>query len=382
MPWRTALEVARRMAGTGHDVRLFSLDRSAQRPARVSDQGLPVWHGATWADLIRAAANEDSEACCPDLVYRPVTWRSGLRVGGPWPQWKGPTVVYHGGSCYNAAHVLGALRFMPGLPPRDLLAETLVPKGLLVRRLGRRGVAGVICMTDFTRRAFVRAGWPGERIVAVPPGLPPQGPIEKEAPCIWEVDRLSPVQPYVLFLGNPLPVRGIDVLLSAARRVFSSSPGARIVCLLRPDPGRGVRIARDGLLRRVAGLGMGNRFICVVRDLSPEEVRRCLRRARAAVMPFLVVPSEIPLAVLEAMQSGTPVITSRSGGVSEFVGEGGWIVPPASVTLLAEAILSALHDDRTRSEKAERCSAIMAHHPTWEAVGDRWLEFGSSVSGR
>ena len=237
-------------------------------------------------------------------------------------------------------------------------------------------------MTELTKRMIVKAGWPREQVIAMPPGL---SAIEENAQNELPIKELNNAlfdQLYVLYLGNSLPVRGIDVLVSAARRVFAQSKNVKIVCLLRPDPGEGMRIARERILHRVNNLGLDGQFVCITRKLEPHEVRQTIKNARAVVMPFLFVPSEIPLGVLEAMQLGTPVITTRSGGTSEYVGDGGWIVTPGNVMALAKAITSALHDDKTRRRKAAVCLATMANHPTWEEVGDTWLECGSSVLKR
>ncbi len=379
MPWRTVCEVVAGMQRRGYDARLISINSDIDHPYESKDYDIPVWFYPNISHC-RAGADDFS----PDLVYWPITWRDGAKPNSQWHSWICPTIVYHGGCCYRFFHVLAAMRYMPLSQLKNLVVETFLPKRFLARKLKRRGVSGVVCMTEFTRRAFVKAGWPSRRIVTIPPGMPAKNESDEQSQRLDKLDFLSGDQTagdhdYVLFLGNPLPVRGTNVLLSAAPKVFARCKNLKIVCLLRSDPGRTMEIARQNVLRIIDDSKMREQFVCVTKNLSSREIQQSIKGARAVVMPFIYIPSEIPLGILEAMQLGTPVVTTRSGGTSEYVGEGGWIVPPGRVGPLSEAIISASLDVETRKRKAEICLSTMAIHPTWESVADSWIEFGESV---
>ena len=69
-----------------------------------------------------------------------------------------------------------------------------------------------------------------------------------------------------------------------------------------------------------------------------------------------VVPSRyqeiLPLAALEAMAAGLPVVAARSGGLAEIVPEEG-LYPPGDVAALAER-LTALWGDAAAGEPGSR----------------------------
>ena len=60
----------------------------------------------------------------------------------------------------------------------------------------------------------------------------------------------------------------------------------------------------------------------------------------------------IPVALMEAMVSGIPVVATSISGIPELVknGETGWLVPPEDVDVLADA-LSQIHKDPAEARK-------------------------------
>jgi glycosyltransferase involved in cell wall biosynthesis len=63
----------------------------------------------------------------------------------------------------------------------------------------------------------------------------------------------------------------------------------------------------------------------------------------------------LPLALVEAMSFGLPVVVSRVGGVPEVVTDGveGLLVPPSDSAALAAAIRSLLDDTALRSRQGD-----------------------------
>jgi len=158
------------------------------------------------------------------------------------------------------------------------------------------------------------------------------------------------------------PMTAATVLASAQRDIAAASPAAGGELVLFAG-----RVAREkGVFDAVAACrAAGLRLVVAGDGPALEELRRlgveapgglpadelaALRR-RAAVA---IVPSRyeeiLPLAALEAMAAGLPVVATRSGGLTELVPEEG-LAPVGDVPALA-ARLTALWRDADAGERA------------------------------
>lgn len=102
----------------------------------------------------------------------------------------------------------------------------------------------------------------------------------------------------------------------------------------------------DGPLRpvleaEVRRLGISDR-VTFAGWQSNAQVREHLRTARALVMPSFA--ENLPVAMMEALATGRPVVGTYIAGVPELVENGvnGWLVPAGNVRATAEAILRVL----------------------------------------
>ncbi len=143
--------------------------------------------------------------------------------------------------------------------------------------------------------------------------------------------------PVVITAARLHPEKGILLLLHAAQALLKSFPHLQVI------------IAGDGpqrsqLKRRAEQLGISP-AVTFCGQLTEGELAALL--ARADLFAFPTTRNEgLPLAVLEAMAAGLPVVAANLPGVTDAVRHGseGLLVPPQDPALLAAAISDLLHD--------------------------------------
>jgi glycosyltransferase involved in cell wall biosynthesis len=180
-------------------------------------------------------------------------------------------------------------------------------------------LALLISPSAFLRDKLVRAGWEARRIAVLP------------NPIALPDDRHDD-DGYVVYCGRLVPEKGLVTLLRAARQWH----GARLL------------IAGDGPLRPVLegqAAGAPGARVEFLGRLTPVAVAQLLRGARCLVLPA-EWPENSPLAVLEALAQGVPVVATALGGLPELVtdGENGRLVAPGVAGALAEAVAGLLRD--------------------------------------
>ncbi len=182
------------------------------------------------------------------------------------------------------------------------------------RQSYERTVRAFICPSEFIREKMIAWGEPAGKMIVIPNAVDlPERVASRDGG-------------YFLSVGSLSIEKGLETLLRAAARV----PEAKIqIAGIGPEEGR---------LRSLATtLGLSNvEFLGFVRRADLDVVRSS---AAALVHPSISYDNA-PLAVLEAMAAGMPVIGSRIGGIPEQIAdaETGFLVEPADVGAWAEAL--------------------------------------------
>jgi len=165
--------------------------------------------------------------------------------------------------------------------------------------------------------------------------------------------------PLVVHVGNIRPGKGHDNLVATARIALASQPDLTFVSIgVEKYPGMLVRL-RDAS----ADLGDHVRFLGMRSDAL----------AFTASGDVFVNPSEVeglPVAILEAMDLGTPVVATAAGGVPSIVrdGETGRLVPVNDPEALAAATLETLSDRQSARRMAEAARASVRSQYSLEAM--------------
>lgn len=173
--------------------------------------------------------------------------------------------------------------------------------------------------------------------------------------------------PRVLYAGNLLPSKGVDVLIAAVARLRDH--GLR--CELR-ILGQGP--THDQLRAAVSSLGLGDRVTIdpfVPQARMPAEYGG----ATVTVLPTRGQAEGLGLTLVEALLAGSAVIGTPAGGIPEVVEDGvtGLITPDGDPAALADRLTRLLQDPPLRQRLTDAGQERVRRTYSLDATVDRFL---------
>jgi starch synthase len=246
-------------------------------------------------------------------------------------------------------------------PLRKILWQKLVlgPVGRVVR-----GAAAIFALSPADFDIVRGFGFVGGDLRVVSNGVLTPPPEDRDADYrLLEQMGISPArspgQITCMFLANHTPNKGLPVLFEA----FASLD---IPYLLIAGGDKRTDVDYDYYIRSCRP---GQRIVLTGR-LTDRQVTALFRRSDLFVFPTLA--DTFPLAVLEAMSYGVPVLASNVGGIPYQVDEQcGVLVPPASSTRLASAVYELAQDPDRLASMGLNARANVTSKFNWERAGEQ-----------
>ena len=187
------------------------------------------------------------------------------------------------------------------------------------------------------------------------------------------VRRELGIDPRAIVIGSAgrlAPVKGHASLLRAARVILDHRPDARVLIV-------GAGPLHAELLAQASRLGIAGACVFTGARNDAHEL--------IAAMDVFVLPSlaeGIPMALLEAMALGKPVIATAVGGVPEVIQDrvNGMLVAPGDAQALADACLHAITDREWSSIAGVRARRLVEERFSHEGSGRALLAAYRSVA--
>lgn len=183
---------------------------------------------------------------------------------------------------------------------------------------------------------------------------------------------------HALCVASLQPYKGLKHLIGASARIVERVPGFR--CSIIGQGGD--REALEALIRK---LGLQD-TVQLLGGRPQHEVTTLLSEADLFVLPSVIAPSGqmegIPVALMEAMASHLPVVSTRISGIPELVehGKSGFLVEPTDEAALADAIVALCEDpDLRRRMGATGRERVAAEFQLNESVAQLRLLFEDAM---
>jgi len=209
------------------------------------------------------------------------------------------------------------------------------------------------------------------RSVIAQPGADRLQPSITEEQIEARAHRPGPLQ--ILFLGNVIPRKGLDVLIEALARLDAREWILTVVGSLEMD-----RVYARKVLRLTRKYRLEER-VKFRGPLLDDQLSQEMYGHQVMVLPSHY--EGFGIAYLEAMGFGMPAVGTSRGAAPEIIQDGldGFLIPPGDSRALSE-ILHGLARDRARlASLGIQARVRYERAPRWEASMDKIRSFLQSV---
>lgn len=256
-----------------------------------------------------------------------------------------------------------------GLPlvvhEHNFSAQPSRARRMIDRRWIARAASRVLCVSESVAQVELACGVPERLVEVVPNGVRLDGAWPRGA-ARSELGLTSSFT--VGIVGRLRPEKAHEVLLDAVARLARAGRDIRL-CVVGDGP------RRAELQLHAAKLGIDGR-------LHWAGERRDAATLAGAFDASVVCShwEGLPLAALEAMSAGVPLVATRVGGLPTLLEDGaGLLVPPADAPALAHALTQLMDDPAAATRIAQAGRARIVERYSFEAMVQRVQELYMDV---
>jgi glycosyltransferase involved in cell wall biosynthesis len=241
-------------------------------------------------------------------------------------------------------------------------------------RLAARRATRVLTVSESSKRDILRfVDVPPDRIDVIYNAFDDRFGVEPREEDVARVrERYQLHDDFVLYAGNVRPHKNLGRLIEAFDLVRKRGLSDLKLVLIGDD------ISRYAALRRAVHQHQLHNYVRFLGYLPEKTLAIMYRLAGVFVFPSLYEGFGLP--PLEAMASGTPVVTSNVSSLPEVVGNAAVLVDPYDPGAIADGISSVLGDETLRRDLRRR-GLERAREFSWERSVRRIHEIYKEVAG-
>jgi len=226
-------------------------------------------------------------------------------------------------------------------------------------RLAAKRATRVLTVSESSKRDILRfVDLPPEKIDVIYNAFDERFGVEpREEDVVRVKERYQLHDEFVLYAGNVKPHKNLERLITAFHLVRQRGLDHLKLVLIGDD------ISKYAALRRAVHRYQLHRYVRFLGYLPEETLAVMYRLSGVFVFPSLYEGFGLP--PLEAMASGTPVVTSNVSSLPEVAGNAAMLVDPYDPDALADAMLRVLTDESLRQDLRRR-GLERARQFSWE----------------
>lgn len=252
------------------------------------------------------------------------------------------------------------LRFFVHAHGCDVSEELEKPGMAEKQRAAYHDATGVIVVNAVERTRLIQIGIPETNIHLIPYGV--------DLPELASIPRTSDTNRCVA-VGRMVGKKGPILMLEAFRRARLEIPSLTLTYI-------GDGPLMPAVRQFCTAFGLED-CVTLVGAVSHDEVMKTLRDSDMFLQHSWTDPDSgdeegLPVAILEAMAHGLPVVSTLHAGIPEAVvtGETGFLVPPGDVAEMSSAIVRVASDRANRRRLGEAGRVRCRENFSWERERD------------
>ncbi|AKB29150.1 glycosyltransferase (group I) [Methanosarcina siciliae T4/M] len=229
----------------------------------------------------------------------------------------------------------------------------------------------IFVMSRKNKEIIIEIGGNREKVVHIPAGIDEyEFEMYEDYSSIISRYHLDEKSFNILYFGSPLSIRGIDHLIKSISKVRSVYPCVKLLILSRRRNNE-LNNEEINLQNLILKLDIEKNVHIISGFLDKDEVKKFIGFSDLIVLPFKIVPSDVPTSVLESMAMGKVVVSTDIDGIPELLEDGrGFVVQPNKEEDLVEKIFFSIKNQDIIKNMGEKAASHMQTHPKWSEVSE------------
>jgi glycosyltransferase involved in cell wall biosynthesis len=342
--------LAQTLSGAGHEVAVLAPGKGIGKMGYRFDSLKQSDRNVSPEEVLFKNLDEEKKRFDFDMLHAHFAWPAGF-AAARWGEINNiPTVITCHGIDVNTDR-----RLDYGYRLRDDLSQKI--------KTTLKKASAVVCVSQFLAEKAVEAGCAKNKLCIIPNGV--------KLDEFSQSQSESPVEPYILFLGNLRPLKGVDLLISAFERIAGELKDINLY--LVGDGSEKMSLVKTAVREPLLS-GRVQFFKQATGKEKTQLFANCL---------FFVCPSRVeafPIVNLEAMASAKPVIAFDVGGIGELIDNGktGFLIPPYDIDSFAEAMQKLITDHKLRMRMSRACRMRIRNYD-WKYIAAQYIDLFSSL---
>jgi len=172
----------------------------------------------------------------------------------------------------------------------------------------------------------------------------------------------------VLFVGRLYHRKGLEILLRSIPPVLQEFSDVKFAI-----SGTGFKKKEESLRNLAKKLEIED-YVTFLGYVPDEKLPDLYAASDIFVLPAIY--ENFPFAILEAQATGLPVISTKVGGIPEFLAdnENGFLIDPGDSTQLTQRVLTLLQDPKLAKEMGRRGRSLIEEKFSWSLITSQVID--------